>query len=79
MKCMSTLTIKDIRDFLSDMRVIAIYINGKLVWDDANMSIEESKTKFEIITNDCTKNIKTIKLNVVDFHHTICRIKTINK
>ena len=68
----------DVLENLQYFQPIAIYINGKLLWDDNKpvedwISYEEALTQYSGVLQ---KHVRRVDVKVVEFHHSIIEIFT---
>ena len=80
------MTIKEIKDAISFMKPIKIYINDELKWDDevdyTGLPDNQIKEKYnhhvasyyKILNQEL--DVKFIKFEIVQFHHSIVHIET---
>lgn len=67
----TNLTIYDIKETISSLRPVRIYIDDKLVWDDDKDSLinYEAILRLDLVVTE-------LKFTIVDHHHSYVAIKT---
>ena len=70
MKSNSSLTIREMSSLIDDWCPIQVFINGNEVWND-----EDGLAAYREYVGQCVNIIKSIKFEIVQFHHSIVYIE----